>query len=175
MTTRARQGGSFGFEASTALSLAASLVLALPGLREFVHESHRSAVVNALQLDLRRASSAAGQLGRAVSLCGRDASGQRCAAGTDWSRGWLAFVDADGDGAMGVREESLVLWAVENSHPDLRLTASDAVIALVPPWSPLAPAGAREVTVCDLSGHGGGRTVALGHGSVPSLETASCR
>lgn len=174
MTTRARQRGSFGFEASTALSLAASLVLALPGLREFVHESHRSAVVNALQLDLRRASSTAGQIGRAVSLCGRDRSGQRCAPGTDWSRGWLAFVDADGDGAMDGREEKLVLWAVENSHPDLRLTASGAVIAMVPPWSPLAPADARQITVCDLSGHAAGRTVALGRGSVPSLEAAPC-
>lgn len=165
---------SFGgllIEWSTATSLIATTAMfAVPGLRTFVHESQRSAVVNDLQLEVRRAQIAANEAGRPVTLCARDASGHGCADDGNWSRGWTAFVDADGDGAMSAAESRHVLWQTRNSHPNIAVTASPAAFSFMPYYARMGGSTTGTIDVCDRERNGGARTIRVGGGGVPALS-----
>lgn len=164
--------GSLLVDWSTALSITATAAMvAVPGLRTFVHESQRSAVVNELQLDVRRAARAANELGRSVTLCARSTRGARCAGDGNWSNGWIAFVDADADGVMAANEAQLQLWQQGNPHPGMGVAAQPAVITFRPYYAaPFLGTTEAQVTVWDPEGYGGARTVAVGRGGVPQLS-----
>jgi len=162
--------GSLLVDWSTALSVAATTAMVVvPGLRGFVHESQRSAVVNEIQIDVRRAARVANDTGRNVTLCALHAAGQRCDERGDWNRGWLAFVDDNGNGVLDARERRL--WQTRNRHEGMGVAASPAVITFRPYYlPPYLGTTAAEVTVWDRAGHGGARTVAVGPGGVPQLS-----
>lgn len=165
-----RSQGNLLVDWSTALSIGATAAMvAVPGLRDFVHESQRSAVVNEIQLDVRRAARIANASGRAVTLCALHVSGSRCDDRGDWNRGWLAYVDADGDGALDAGERRL--WQTRNRHQGMGVAAAPAVIVFRPYYvPPYLGTTAAEVTVWDRAGHGGARTVGVGPGGVPQLS-----
>jgi Tfp pilus assembly protein FimT len=162
--------GSLLVDWSTALSITATTAMvAVPGLRDFVHESQRSAVVNEIQLDVRRAARVANDTGRIVSLCALHAGGQRCDERGDWNRGWLAFVDQDGDGVMDPRERRL--WRTRNPQAGVGVAASPSVIIFRPYYlAPYLGTTEADVTVWDRAGFGGARTVTVGPGGVPQLS-----
>lgn len=158
---------------STATSLVATTAMvAVPGLRTFVHQSQRSAVVNELQLEVRQAERAANQLGYPVTLCASSADGGRCAAGADWSGGWVAFVDMNGDGEMDAREARLTLWRTRNGHPNIRVSATPATFSFMPFYTRAGASTTGTIAVCDRQGSGGARTVEVGRGAVPQLSPA---
>ena len=175
MSGKGSQRGSLIVDWSTGLSLAASVLLAVPGLRTFVHESQRAAVVNELQLELRRAARAADQLGQTVTLCGMAADG-RCAASGDWSSGWVAFIDVDGDGAMGERETRLELWRLRSDQPQIAVNANPRAFSFRPFYAAVALGASTSghFTVCDRAGHGGSRTLDVRRGT-PELGAAGAR
>jgi type IV fimbrial biogenesis protein FimT len=166
------QRGSMLMDWSTALSLAATTAMvAVPGLRTFVHESQRSAVVNELQLDVRRAARTANETGQAVTLCAKLARSQRCAEHGNWSDGWIAFVDADGNGRMEAGEARLQLWQRSNPHVGMGVAAEPATITFRPFYArPFLGTTEAQVTVWDRAGHGGARTVAVDGSGVPVLS-----
>lgn len=166
------EGGSLLVDWSTALSLAATTAMvAVPGLQTFVHESQRSAVVNQLQLEIRRANEASNALAQTVTLCASAADGRRCAADGNWSAGWLAFVDLDGDGAMSPGETRLKLWHARNREPGIGVVAEPATISFRPYYSrPFLGTTEAQVTVWDREGHGGARTVEVDRAGVPRLS-----
>ena len=166
--------GSLLVDWSTATSLiATTAMVAVPGLRTFVHQSARSAVVNEIQLEVRRASHAANQLGYPVTLCpAASGADERCASDGDWSRGWIAFVDMNGDGAMDARETRLMLWHIRNGHPNIRVAATRGSFSFAPFYARGAAPTTGTITVCDREGAGGARSVEVGRGGVPSLSEA---
>jgi Tfp pilus assembly protein FimT len=166
-----RNRGSVLVDWSTAASLLATAVMFVPGVRTFIHESQRSAVVNELQIELRRALRTANDLGQPVTLCATAADGHGCADDRNWSRGWTAFVDADGDGRMGEHERSLALWRMQNSHPNIVVAAEPAAFSFRPYYNHdrLRQSTTGRITVTDRAGYGGERTIEIGYGGFAQL------
>jgi len=165
-----RSRGGLLVDWSTALSVAATTAMvAVPGLRNFVHESQRAAVVNELQVDVRRAARVANDTGRVVTLCAMHRSGQSCDERGDWNRGWLAFVDANGNGVMEPRERRL--WQTRNPQAGMGVAASPTVLTFRPYYiAPYLGSTEGEITVWDRAGFGGARTVGIGPGGVTQLS-----
>lgn len=156
---------------STALSVAATAaMLAVPGLKTFVHESQRSSVVNEIQVSVRKAAQLANERGQTISLCASNRRGDGCADGADWSAGWVAFIDLDSDGALGDGEARL--WSARNELPNIRVSASPAVFSFRPFYARPYNAGTTSgrLTVCDREGSGGMRSVIVDRAGVPRLS-----
>ncbi len=97
MSIRAPQRGYSLFELVMTLTLAALiLTLGLPSFGKLVADKRVRVEVDALfhAVHLARKSSIARR--RVVSLC-PSADGQACNGDTDWSQGWLMFVNVDRD------------------------------------------------------------------------------
>ena len=74
--------------------------VAVPSFRTFILNSQRSTAVNDLMASLQLARSEATKLGRPVVVCRSNADGTACDNGTNWSTGWLVFVNTDNDSAV---------------------------------------------------------------------------
>lgn len=85
--------------------------IALPALDHAVARVRAAEARSALTVTLFDAQRHATVLGREVVVCPAEA--EQCIGGVDWSRGWIAFVDRDGDRLRGPgdtlirREEAL--------------------------------------------------------------------
>lgn len=155
------------------LALVALAAIVLPGLRTFLHEAQRSAVVNEIQLGIRSAGEAANQLGKTVTLCAAAAGGAQCADDGNWSSGWLAFVDLDANGSMDTHERRLRLWQRRNGHSDIAVAASPATLSFHPYYArALVPARLGTVTVCDRSGIAPARRIEIDRAGLPNLAAA---
>jgi type IV fimbrial biogenesis protein FimT len=76
--------------------LAIFVVIGWPSLGRFVTVQRGIAATNLLVGHIAATRSSAVHRGRDAVLCpSRD--GTSCAAGTDWSAGWIVFIDPDGD------------------------------------------------------------------------------
>lgn len=73
--------------------------IALPALDNAVARVRAGAVRSALTVTLFDAQRHATVLGREIVVCPAEAG--QCVGGRDWSRGWIAFVDSDGDRLRG--------------------------------------------------------------------------
>jgi type IV fimbrial biogenesis protein FimT len=171
MRTRREYRGSMLVDWSTAASLvAAAAMFAVPGLQTFIHESQRCAVVNQLQRDMRLAATKASQLGQTVTLCASAADSERCAGHGDWSGGWIAFVDMNGDGTMQKDESRLRLWKSVNDQANIVVTASAESFSFRPYFArPYLGTEPGQVVVCDREGHGGSRVVEIDRAGAPRL------
>ena len=76
------------------LSLLAGI--ALPSMSGFVERQRTSAAITSLTTHMQLARMAAVARNRRAVLC-PTGDGSTCEAGTDWSRGWMLFVDDDGN------------------------------------------------------------------------------
>lgn len=173
---RASQG-SMLVDWSTAASIAATaLMVGVPGLRTFVHESQRCAVVNQLQQEMRLAATKASQLGQTVTLCARKADGAGCAEHGNWSDGWIAFVDMDGDGAMQRDEAPLRLWETRNTQANIVVAGSAPAFTFRPYFArPYRGTEPGHLTVCDRKGHGGSRVIEVDRSGAPRLGDVGTR
>lgn len=155
--------GSILVDWSTAASLAATaLMVGVPGLRTFIHESQRCAVVNQLQQEMRLATTKASQLGQTVTVCATAAGSERCAGHADWSGGWMAFVDMNGDGEMQKDEANLRLWRTANTQENIVVAASAPAFSFRPYFArPYLGTEPGHVVVCDRKGHGGSRKIEI--------------
>lgn len=71
--------------------------LALPSMQDFIERQRTSAAISSLVSHMSLARMAAISRNRRSVLC-PSADGANCEVGTDWSRGWMLFVDDDGNG-----------------------------------------------------------------------------
>ena len=174
MLERKRSRGSLLVDWSTALSIGATaLMVAVPGLRTFVHESQRCSVVNQLQQEMRQASRSAGQLGHTVTLCASARGSERCAEHGNWSNGWIAFVDMNGDGQMQNDEAKLRLWRTENTQQNIVVAAAPAVFSFHPYFArPYLGTEPGHLVVCDRKGYGGSRMIEVDRSGAPRLADA---
>lgn len=71
------------------------LGIAIPALKDTVARVQASSARSAITVTLFDALRHATVLGREVVIC--PASDTQCAGGKDWSHGWIAFIDGDGN------------------------------------------------------------------------------
>ena len=92
-----RQSGFTLIEAMTALAVAGILAaVAAPSFSDFIERQRASAAMTALMAHMAQARMAAITYRRPAVLC-PSANGISCAAGVDWSGGWMLFLDRNGN------------------------------------------------------------------------------
>lgn len=102
-----RASGFTSIELMIALSVLGILVAAgLPSMTNFVRGHRVKAVVSDLYASLIFARSEAVKRNQRVALCA-SSDGASCANSPNWARGWVVFVDPDGDGHVGAEADIL--------------------------------------------------------------------
>lgn len=116
-------GGYSLYELLITLSIAAIvLALGVPGLSDLLARQRQHVELNALFHAFHAARKQSISSRRVVSLC-PSPDGRQCRPGTDWSGGWIMFVNSDRDSPPQVDagEEILTRQTVDAS---IRLTAN---------------------------------------------------
>jgi len=98
------------------------LAIGVPEYKRMTEDNRLVATINKLAGDLNLARSEAVKQGRAVTLCA-STSGTACSGSTDWTHGWIAFIDLNRDGVADTGE-SLIVRQVALS-PGLQLRATE--------------------------------------------------
>lgn len=84
--------------------LVVALSLVAPSMSSLLQDNRQVSAVYALRATLNLARSEALAQRRFVLVCGTDTAGTGCSGDVNWSRGYLAFVDLDGDGVLDTGE-----------------------------------------------------------------------
>ncbi|QIL21706.1 GspH/FimT family pseudopilin [Thermomonas sp. HDW16] len=104
---RHRTAGFTLIELATTLSVVAICAgIALPSMAALIERQRASTAVGSLMSHMALARMAAISHNRRAILC-PSADGNTCLAGTDWSRGWMLFLDEDGNRIPDTSEEIL--------------------------------------------------------------------
>ena len=146
---RHRNAGFTLIEAVIAMSVAGILAgVAIPALRDAAEAGRSGAAKGTLVESWMVSTSHAANAGSEVVLCPGDAGG--CRGGTDWSRGWIAFADLDGDRTRSARETLLKQAPPLGGRVHLRSTAGRTRMVFQPNGS---NAGSNITwTLCDGRG-----------------------
>ncbi len=122
---RVRQDGFTLIELMIALAMAAILLMvAVPNFRETVKRNAIESMVTRLKSALTQAKTEAIARGHTVAICG-SANGSACSGSSDWSSGWIIFVDdgsgggTAGDGARHA-DETLVSYQNIDDQSDIK-------------------------------------------------------
>lgn len=107
---------------ATAL-VATLLAVGLPPLGDALRRQRVTASMQMLMADMAMARNTAVMRGQQVVLC-PSAGGTECAGGLDWSRGWLVYVDADGNRRPDAPADLLRATAAPGGADGLKLTSS---------------------------------------------------
>jgi type IV fimbrial biogenesis protein FimT len=172
MRARRKPGGFTLLELLITLSIVAILLgLAIPSIGNLLAEARLRGHSSELSLALARARMRAVDLGKSVSVCPNDGSGQ-CRPGRDWSRGWVILDDpnADGVAAPGVQAESV--FNVPAGDARISSTAGRPFVTYLADGS---SAGSNvTLTLCDPEGRARPRQVIVNNvGRVRSAGLAS--
>lgn len=150
--------------------LAILVAVGMPSLGNLMATTHLSAAKNALVLGLQRARSEAVASGRDVVLC-PSSDGLRCAPGSDWSSGWLLYMDNNNNARFDPVEPLLLTQALDARRVSVRSTGGRRTIT----YRSLGEAPGSNVTfvVCSRQRPDQGRQVIVANsGRVRSLSFA---
>ena len=153
---RGRPSGFTLIEAVIALAIAGVLVgTAVPAVTGVAEAAHASSAQAALLATLTQSISHAAIAGSEVVLCPGDATG--CRDSSDWSGGWIAYADLDGDRSRGPNETLLHAEPALAGKVHLRTTAGRKRLVFQPNGG---NAGSNVTfTLCD--GRGAAKAVTL--------------
>lgn len=134
--------------------------LAVPAWTNAVARVHAGTARTAITKTLFDALRNATVIGREVVVC--PASGDQCIGGSDWSRGWIAFVDADGDRLHGATET--VIDRAAALPRGVRLTGSTGRPRIV--YQPYGSNAGSNITftLCDRRGPDAALALILSNG-----------
>lgn len=158
-------------ELMTTLTIAAIILsLAAPGMSRLIGGNRMATQASDMVANLALARSEAIKRGASTTLCPSN-SGTACTA-TDWSAGYMVFVDLDGDGVFD-NGSDIVLRQSGQLSGNSTLTSSDYSTAVPLQFLPSGQAGqAGSFTLCQ-SGLSG-RVIALTlAGGVSAVATGS--
>jgi type IV fimbrial biogenesis protein FimT len=148
-TMRGRQTGFTLIEAVIALAVAGILVgTAVPAATGAAAAAHASSAQAGLLASLTQSISHAAIAGSEVVLCPGDGNG--CRDTSDWSGGWIAYADLDGDRSRDPNETLLHVEPALSGKVHLRTTAGRKRLVFQPNGG---NAGSNVTfTLCDSRG-----------------------
>jgi type IV fimbrial biogenesis protein FimT len=91
------------------------LTVGVPSFQEMMRNNRAATQANEFLTALNFARSEAVKRGRNVSLC--PSTDQASCSGTDWSGGWIAFVNPNGDATVDTGEVILRVWEALSGNP----------------------------------------------------------
>lgn len=91
----------------TMVILVVLLGLAAPSMRNLVLDQRVKTVTGDVQAALIFARSEAIKRNQFVALCAKNDDGSGCQNSTDWARGWIVYLDTDGNGFPGAVSDIL--------------------------------------------------------------------
>jgi type IV fimbrial biogenesis protein FimT len=139
------------FDALLGMTIAVLLFgIAVPNYRDAVAQTHATAARSAMTMTLFDAMRDATVHGRQVVVC-PSPGGTGCSDGTDWTDGWIAFIDLNNDRLRGVGEPLTDRQEALQGHVRLHSTQGRPKIVFQPNGS---NAGSNVTfTLCDRRGH----------------------
>lgn len=128
-----RSRGFTLIELAVTLAIASILAgVALPSLQDLLERQRAAAVVGSLTAHMGLARVAAVTHNRRSVLC-PTADGHTCHVGTDWSRGWMLFLDEDGNRRPDAGDDVLrVDLAPTSRHLQVRSTRGREQLRYLP-------------------------------------------
>ncbi|MEO1201837.1 MAG: GspH/FimT family pseudopilin [Pseudomonadota bacterium] len=160
-TVGGKQEGLTLLELIVVLAVASILLsVGIPSFRGVIMDNRLSDQSNAFVSSVSAARSAAVRYQRDVTLCPISNYGSAlptCAGGTDWSTGWMVWVDRDRDGIASADEVVLVQ---EPMHSSLTFQSLNAT-AIDYDARGFLDAGNNEVLVCDSRSGEEGRLIRI--------------
>lgn len=146
--------------------------IAVPGMLNVVQTNQRVSATNDLVQSMRMARSEAIARNQRVIVCAsRD--GSNCGTAADWSIGWIGFNDADGDGAPGGADESILLHSTGGNKITIRPRTFDSTFTYRPNGRVMAESvdeNTGEFVFCDDRGPQEGRVLSVGSSGRPQLS-----
>jgi type IV fimbrial biogenesis protein FimT len=146
-----RTAGNSGFtliELLTTLAVAAIILsVGVPSFRAVIMDNRLVSQANQLVTSIKIARSAAVRYQRNATVCASanfDAAVPSCSASTDWSNGWIVWVDKDRDATTDANEVISVFGPIHNAS-----TLSSGAAAFTYDARGFGTTGAADMTLCD--------------------------
>lgn len=97
------------------------LAIAIPNLSDLINGQRVKSAVSDLHASLIFARSEAIKRNHLVGICAKTDDGNGCENSADWARGWIVFLDADGNGLPGAVSDIL---KKQDTIPKVTLTGT---------------------------------------------------
>lgn len=149
------------------------LSVGVPGFRDIIMDNRLAGQANEFVTAVNLARSSAVRYQRNATVCATanfDAAVPTCAGGTDWSTGWVVWVDKDRDGATDANE----VLAVNGPLSDSSTFSSAAVGAFTYDALGFGTAGADNLTLCDDRTGEMGRRIAVNNVGRTNVSRQAC-
>jgi len=133
--------------------LGLTMAMAAPSLVTMIDNNRISASANDFIAGLQFAKAESASRVNPVTICKKNAGGDDCVAGGDWSQGWIVFSDTDGDASVDGGE--VVLLNHEALNPKITFGGTAGVQNSIT----YRPSGSTSITstevlmVCDDRGY----------------------
>ncbi len=154
-----QQGGFTLIELMVTLAVAAIVLsVGVPSFRAVIMDNRLVSQANLFVTSVKLARSAAVRYQRSATVCASanfDDPVPDCSASTDWSNGWIVWVDKDRDAATDANEIISVFGPINTSSTLSSASAS----AFTYDARGFALTGAGELTLCDSRGGEMGRLI----------------
>lgn len=103
------------------------LAIAMPQLGRLIHDQRVKGASADLHASLVFARSEAIKRSKFVAVCAKNAASNDCQGSTNWSLGWLVFIDENGDGA--VDNPATDILAKQDAIANVTFSGTDANVS----------------------------------------------
>lgn len=145
--------------------------IAIPAFDDMIKNNRRTVVVNELVANLSLARAEGAKRNQPVSVCANTSGGGiSCTGGTNWSYGWMVFLDPNNDGDIAASTDMIKQYV--NDYGDIKVASFGTGPVVIRSINQTSSNG--TITVCDKRGAGKARAVIIsGNGRARVSETAA--
>ncbi len=169
----ARTGGFTLIELMTTLAVAAIILsVGVPSFRAIIMDNRLVSQANQLVTSIKIARSAAVRYQRNATVCASsnfDAASPTCSASSDWSDGWIVWVDKDRDATTDADEVISVFGPIHNAS-----TLTSGAPGFTYDARGFGTTGAADLTLCDSRTGETGRLIRVNAVGRTNVQRQGC-